>query len=277
MRRRKWLIFAAVLMLLALVVLAGLDGRMIIRRYEVESDLIDQPVKLAVLTDLHGCDYGPDGEALLADVRELQPDVILLVGDMFSPDGDPHEELRIFSSLAQIAPACYVSGNHEYWEYNVPALNTMIADTGVTVLDQESMLIDVRGQRIALCGVPDPLAQDYVGAPGLMTQLERAAQDVPPDVCTVLLAHRPELIADYAASGHFDLVLCGHAHGGQIRVPLLINGLYAPNQGWFPDYAGGEYSVGETTMIVSRGLSTQTQMGIPRVFNRPELLLVTLE
>ena len=80
----------------------------------------------------------------------------------------------------------------------------------------------------------------------------------------------------YAAAG-FDLVVSGHAHGGQVRIPGLINGLCAPNQGWFPDYAGGEYCAGETTMIVSRGLSTQAQMHVPRLFNRPELVIITLE
>ena len=125
---------------------------------------------------------------------------------------------------------------------------------------------------INLCGIPDPFdggnTEEY---------LTRAAADADPDAYTILLAHRPEGIGKYAAAEDFDLVLCGHAHGGQVRIPLLINGLCAPDQGWFPPYAGGQYLVGSTTMIVSRGLSTQTQMGVPRVFNRPELLLVVLE
>ena len=92
----------------------------------------------------------------------------------------------------------------------------------------------------------------------------------------MLMAHRPELTNQYATAG-FDLVVSGHAHGGQVRIPLLVNGLCAPNQGWFPEYAGGEYKVDGTTLIVSRGLSTQRQMYIPRIFNRPELVLITIE
>ena len=93
--------------------------------------------------------------------------------------------------------------------------------------------------------------------------------------CTVLLANRPELIEKYDVHD-FDLVVSGHAHGGQVRIPGLLNGLYAPNQGWFPPYAGGEYEVNGTTMIVSRGLARETTR-LPRIFNRPELVIVELK
>lgn len=88
---------------------------------------------------------------------------------------------------------------------------------------------------------------------------------------TVLLAHRPELLAKYAQFP-LDLVVSGHAHGGQVRIPGVLNGLYAPNQGWFPKLAGGAYAQGGTTLIVSRGLAVRTRL--PRIFNRPEVVLV---
>jgi predicted MPP superfamily phosphohydrolase len=92
---------------------------------------------------------------------------------------------------------------------------------------------------------------------------------------TILLAHRPEEIERYSAY-HFDLVLSGHAHGGQWRLPGIVNGLLAPDQGWFPRYAGGEYLVNGTTLIVSRGLARESTR-IPRIFNRPELVVVDLK
>ena len=263
-KRRLWLLLAAVI-LLAIV---SIDQRVIVRTYTVESDKITAPVRLVVLTDYHGCDVSHD---LAADVKALQPDAILLVGDMFSADGNPQEELDIFRDLAELAPTYYVTGNHEYWEQDVPALLTRIAQTGVTVLDQDCAEFAVNGQQINLCGIPDPYA--YVDTEDA---LARAAADIQQAGFTILLAHRPELIAKYAAVGAFDLVVSGHAHGGQVRIPGLINGLCAPNQGWFPQYAGGLYDVEGTTMIVSRGLSNQRQMGVPRVFNRPEILLVEL-
>ena len=93
------------------------------------------------------------------------------------------------------------------------------------------------------------------------------------DHFTVLLSHRPELFENYVSRA-FDLVLCGHAHGGQWRIPGVLNGLYAPQQGLFPLYAGGKYEKGSTTMIVSRGLAKETTP-IPRIFNPPELVVVT--
>lgn len=267
--RRKWWIF----LLAALIVLAviGLDQRMLVRRYTVESDKIDAPVRLAVLTDFHGCDYGEDAADLVQAVEALQPDAVLLVGDMFSADGDAESELRMFSRLKSIAPSYYVTGNHEYWEHDVPRLLARIADTGVTVLDQNCAELIVKGQNLNICGVPDPYANV-----GTWDALTTATGDIHQEGFTILLAHRPELITQYAAKGTFDLVVSGHAHGGQVRIPFLVNGLYAPNQGWFPKYAGGRYEMEGTTLIVSRGLSNQRQMGVPRIFNRPELVLVEL-
>ena len=271
MRKNKRLIRLAVLAAMIVLAFIGLDQRMIVRKYVVESSKIDAPIRLAVLADFHGCDYGPDGVELVQAVTELQPDAILLVGDMFSADGDPEAELRMFRQLDSIAFTYYVTGNHEYWEHDVPQLLARIADTGVTVLDQSCVSLVVDGLRINICGIPDPYA--YVDTE---VALNRAVEDIDHPAFTVLMAHRPELIEKYAATASFDLVVAGHAHGGQVRIPFLINGLCAPNQGWFPKYAGGRYEVEDTTLIVSRGLSTQRQMGVPRIFNRPELVLIEI-
>lgn len=269
--KKRWLICWLVLLALAAAAI-GLDQRMILRCYTVETGRLIQPIRMAVLTDYHGCDDDGNGARLADEVAALKPDLILLVGDMFSADGNPEEELVLFRNLVQIAPAYYVTGNHEYWECDVPALLGHIADAGVTVLNATSVTVEVRGERINLCGIPDPYdggsTEDY---------LTCAAANAAPEAYSVLLAHRPELIEKYAATEDFDLVLSGHAHGGQVRIPGLVNGLCAPNQGWFPRYAGGRYEVSGTTMIVSRGLSDQKQMGVPRIFNRPELLLVELQ
>ena len=266
--RKKWLIPLILLAAVIVLTLIGLDQRMIVRRYTVESDKITKPVRLAVVADYHGCDYG---DALVPAVEALQPDAVLLPGDIFD-DGMPWGPSEaLVRGLADKWPCYYVTGNHEYWSGRVPEICRIVEEAGAIVLDQNCSELTINGQNLNLCGVPDPYA--YVSTEAA---LSRAAADIEQEGYTVLLAHRPELIEKYAATASFDLVVAGHAHGGQVRIPFLINGLCAPNQGWFPKYAGGRYALDGTTLIVSRGLSTQRQMGVPRIFNRPELVLIEI-
>lgn len=275
MSRKKLIISLILWGLMTLLLFAAIDERLVIRRYEVEMAQITAPVRFAVLTDLHGCDYGPGGKELLKVIVEEMPDAILLVGDMFSGDGDPGEELSLFAAMAEVAPTYYVTGNHEFWEYDVPALQESIAQSGATVLDDRCLIVELNGQRINLCGLYDQAANAYLGLGKTIHRQRAALQSADPEACTILLSHRPELREVYGWDKQVDLVLAGHAHGGQIRIPVLVNGLFAPNQGWFPDYAGGLYQFDDMTMIVSRGLSRRRLP--PRIFNRPEILLVTVK
>ena len=145
-----------------------------------------------------------------------------------------------------------------------------IEEAGVTILDQNCTGLTLNGQWINFCGIPDPYADVNT-----TTALTHAADSIRQEGYTILLAHRPELAEQYAACHTFDLTVSGHAHGGQIRIPGIINGLYAPHQGWFPSYAGGLYTVHEMTLIVSRGLARESTL-FPRIFNRPELVVVDL-
>lgn len=266
--RKKWII--RLLLLAAVIALAviGLDQRVVVRRYTVENDKIDAPVRLVVLADYHGCDYG---DGLIPAVEALQPDAVLLPGDIFD-DGMPWEPSEgLVRGLADRWPCYYVTGNHEYWTGEVEEICRIIEAAGATVLDQNCAELTVKEQQLNLCGIPDPYANVNTE-----TALRRAAADIRQEGFTILLAHRPELIGKYAANGNFDLVVSGHAHGGQVRIPFLVNGLFAPNQGWLPKYAGGLYEVEDTTLIVSRGLARESTR-LPRVFNRPEIVVIDLE
>lgn len=269
--RKKWLI--RMMLLAAVIVLAvtALDQRMIVRRYTVESDKINTPIRLVLITDFHGCDYGENASRLVAAVEGEKPDAILLGGDIFD-DVQPWEDSEtLVRSLAARWPCFYVTGNHEYWSRRVNEICRIITDAGATVLDRDCAALEVNGQHINICGIPDPYANI-----GTWDALSGATGDICEEGFTILLAHRPELIDQYAAKGTFDLVLSGHAHGGQVRIPGIMNGLFAPNQGLLPRYAGGLYEVDGTTMIVSRGLARESTM-FPRIFNRPELVLVELK
>ena len=274
MRRNRWIWIAIVA---ALIVLAGLalDPRMTVRHYAVPLKGVTAPVRLAVITDFHGCRYGEDAAELLAAVESENPDAVLLVGDILDDEIPYDQSVALMKGLAARWPCYYVTGNHEYWSQDIDNILKIVAECGVTTLNATSATLTIRDQTLTLCGVTDPAAMTYHGMPDTAAQLRRVTQDCEGAACTVLLAHRPEMIGEYAACG-FDLVVSGHAHGGQVRLPGLLNGLYAPNQGWFPDYAGGEYHIGDTTLIVSRGLARESTR-LPRVFNRPELVIVTLE
>lgn len=268
-KKHRWIL--PVLAILAILTLIALDERLILRTYTVVSPKLTAEVRLAVVTDFHSSD---NAEKVAAMVASCAPDAVLLVGDMFDDDtaNRPTERtLSLMRQLSALYPCYYVSGNHEAWTGEMDALYQQTEEAGVTVLRMSSGVLTVRGQRIALCGVPDPYEMVFSGAPDTEEQLRQALEDVDSADFTVLLAHRPELLAKYAQFP-LDLVVSGHAHGGQVRIPGVLNGLYAPNQGWFPKLAGGAYTQDGTTLIVSRGLAVRTRL--PRIFNRPEVVLV---
>lgn len=270
MRKKHWWILP-VLAILVILTLIALDERLILRTYTVVSPKLTAEVRLAVVTDFHSSDNADD---VVAMVASCAPDAVLLVGDLFDDDTQNRPTERTLSLMRQLSaqyPCYYVSGNHEAWTGEMDALYQQTEEAGVTVLRMSSGILTVRGQRIALCGVPDPYEMVFSGAPDTEEQLRQALEDVDSADFTVLLAHRPELLAKYAQFP-LDLVVSGHAHGGQVRIPGVLNGLYAPNQGWFPKLAGGAYTQDGTTLIVSRGLAVRTRL--PRIFNRPEVVLV---
>lgn len=270
MRKKHWWILPVLAILVALTLIA-LNERLILRTYTVVSPKLTAEVRLAVVTDFHSSDNADD---VVAMVASCAPDAVLMVGDMFDDDTANRPTERTLSLMRQLSaqyPCYYVSGNHEAWTGEMDALYQQTEEAGVTVLRMSSGVLTVRGQRIALCGLPDPYEMVFSGAPDTEEQLRQALEDVDSADFTVLLAHRPELLAKYAQFP-LDLVVSGHAHGGQVRIPGVLNGLYAPNQGWFPKLAGGAYTQDGTTLIVSRGLAVRTRL--PRIFNRPEVVLV---
>ena len=250
-----------------------------LRTYTIHTDKIDTHIRLMVITDLHSTIYGDEQNSLISRIDESQPDVILLVGDI-ADDKVSHEGTKLLlADIGSRYPCYYVSGNHEIWSGESDSIKELIRSYGVTVLEGDSDLISVKGQLLQIHGVDDPDrfvnygTYDEIVPSDWVDQFNTCLANTTNTVYNILLSHRPELI-DYYTDSNFDLVLSGHAHGGQIRIPGILNGLYAPNQGFFPKYAGGLYELGTTTMVVSRGLS---KSNLPRVFNPPELVIVDLQ
>ena len=268
-RRLWWLLLIPVLLMGAFFV-GVFDNKLTVRTYTVGSDKVTAPLRLVLLSDLHSCDYGQGQRELLDAVAAQSPDAVLLSGDMVDDETDRLDPERAYTAMAALAeayPTYYVTGNHEYWSGEADAIKARIAALGVTVLEGTTAKLSLKGQTFTLCGVDDPEVGEAVWNAQLGAVGETAGE-----YFTVLLTHRPERVEDYAKYP-FDLMVAGHAHGGQWRVPGLINGLMAPNQGLFPKYAGGAYSVGEGTMVVGRGLARESTR-VPRIWNPPEVVLI---
>lgn len=248
-----------------------------IRSYTVHSSSITHPLRAALIADLHGTTYGPGQEILLKAIHGQHPDLVLMAGDIADPKVPGQGTALLLKGLRGAYPSFYVSGNHEQWTGDMPSICRMFTDYGVTVLGGDTAMITLDGQKLIIGGVDDPHA--FTRSPHAVrldarwkTQFWRCCSQTSPDIFSILLSHRPELTKYYTDSG-FDLIVSGHAHGGQVRIPGLVNGLFAPHQGFFPRFAGGEYHLGSTTLIVSRGLCLNR---LPRIYNPPELVTVNI-
>lgn len=238
--------------------------------YEINNEKNAKSIRVSLITDLHSCLYGEDQKELLNAVFQQQPDIVLFGGDIIDEVLPQKNAFIVLEVLSKKYPCFLVSGNHEYRKGNINAIKKTIANFGITILEGICKTITINNQSINICGIDDA----DVGEKAMLEQLSNVNETAESSLFTILLAHRPEYI-DYYLKYSFDLILCGHAHGGQWRLPGLINGLYAPNQGCFPKYAGGQYKFEKSMFIISRGLAKEKTI-VPRIFNRPELVIIDI-
>ena len=280
--KKKKFIFLAVAaaVLVALVIwIAWGNTALELNTYTISSSKLPQSFdgyRIAHVSDLHNTEMGKDNEKLLAMLRDADPDMIAITGDLIdSRNTDIEVALKFVREAVKIAPCYYVTGNHEARVNEYGELKAGMETAGVTVLEDVRTEISMEGATITLIGVNDPSYQtDYLFGDSetvLNTKLEELHTE--DGEFTVLLSHRPELFDAYTDHG-IDLVLSGHANGGQFRLPF-IGGLVAPNQGFFPEYDAGIYTEGNTNMLVSRGIGNSI---LPfRINNRPEVILIELQ
>lgn len=227
------------------------------------------------IADLHGKSFGSRQKYLLKKIDNLQPDLILMTGDLIDSRRDGEADaLLLMEKLTADYPVYFVTGNHEV-RRNFTIL-PKLEQLGVTVLRNTSVPLEREGQFIELLGIDDPTttrwSEGLQEPDGIRQSLDQAQSAVDTSAFQLLMAHRPEYLPLYAER-NMDLVLSGHAHGGQIRLPLT-DGMYAPGQGFFPELTAGQHTIEQTKMIISRGLGNSL---FPfRIFNHPELIVVTL-
>ena len=276
---KKTVLVVSVLIILAIGIwILWSNTALEVNEYEIVSERIPQGFdgfRIAQVSDLHNKDFGEGYGQLLTLLSEINPDIIVVTGDLIdSRQTDLDIALEFAWQAGKIARVYYVSGNHEARVPEYEDLKTGLVKAGVVILENQKVQITREGESITLMGIDDPSFQEDYLFGDSESVARQAIEDLKNDSdgYTVLLSHRPELF-DLYVDTEMDLVFSGHAHGGQFRLPF-IGGLVAPNQGFFPQYDAGLFSEGSTNMIVSRGVRNSI---IPiRFNNRPEIVLVTL-
>ena len=280
-KKKKFILLAVVAaVLIAFVIwIAWGNTALELNTYAVTSSRLPQSFdgyRIAHISDLHNAEMGEDNENLLTMLREADPDMIAITGDLIdSRNTNVEIALQFAQEAMKIAPCYYVSGNHEARVNEYEELKTGLISAGVIILEDTQTEISIEEQTITLIGVNDPSFQtDYLfGDSETVINSKLTELHTDGEVFTILLSHRPELFDTYA-DHDVDLVLSGHAHGGQFRLPF-IGGVVAPNQGLFPEYDAGIYTDGNTNMLVSRGVGNSI---LPfRINNRPEVILIELQ
>ena len=271
-----WILLAAVIVF-AIWVAWG-NTALEINEYEIKSEHLPEcfeGFRIAQISDLHNEQIGEDNEKLLDMLQKAAPDIIVITGDMIDSRRTDIEVATHFAEQAvKIAPCYYVTGNHEarLSEEAYSKFEKEMEENGVIVLHNAEVLIEREGEHISIAGMDDPsYASNHSGIrySNLSNHIMELYSE---DGYHVLLSHRPELFKNYVEA-EVDLVLSGHAHGGQFRFPF-IGGMIAPNQGFFPKYDAGLFTEDTTNMIVSRGIGNSL---FPLRFNnRPEVVVVEL-
>lgn len=237
--------------------------------------------KIVLLSDIHSRNFGKKQKSLINQVKKLCPDIILITGDWVdSKHGNISNCVEQASLLNKIAPVWAIYGNHEIRiirNAGKDRIHNMLSKAGVHFLHTSGTRIERGNSFINLVGIEDDVniaehARKKIHIESNKNTLSRVMHGILPDEFTILMAHHPEFFNIYSQFP-VDLVLCGHAHGGQVRVPAL-GGLIAPGQGIFPRYTSGKHKKNHTEMVVSRGLGGFKPV---RVFNQPEIVSITLK
>jgi predicted MPP superfamily phosphohydrolase len=269
--KRKLIIF-----IIFSIVFVLINNNYIVKsRFSIQMDEKYNGYTLVHISDIHNKKFIDGGDYFYKMIKKENPAIIVLTGDLVDRRRyDEDHALEVASHLLEIAPVYFTSGNHEWFSRVYPSFRDKLIKLGVHVISDETVVIDANGQALQIIGLDDK-AKYYLGHESLIAEVEqkRVLDSFSYELPTLLLTHRPSTI-DLIKDLDVDLILCGHIHGGQIRLPF-IGGLLSPDTGMSPDYDNGLYEIEETSLIVSRGIGNSI---IPvRVFNLPEIGVITLE
>ena len=278
----KWLGIIAAVCLAAFLAVFISNTRISTASYTVALEDLESPLRLVLISDLHGKSFGKDNARLIAKIQEQTPDAVFLVGDMLdkkADEADVQSLLALTEKLLEIAPVFFSMGNHEQVYLKTDAtLLDRVAQTGAVVVNDSYVDVTVAGQPLRIGGTMGHgfafgrTEEEFTSSPEYVF-LKAFENTELPKIC---LAHMPDTFIFNGAYTLWDvdLVLSGHTHGGLVRLPF-IGGLYAPMQGLFPEYDRGYFRLGtHMQMIITSGLAGHGLL--PRVNNPPEIAVIDL-
>ena len=278
MTRRKLIVRLVLLVLAALVAACILLSKYGLEVTRLKLGFEELPAgfdgfRIVQLSDLHGSRFGENNARLLEAVAAEGPDIIALTGD-FLDEGETERELpeleALVRELSAIAPVYFVSGNHDWASGEAYTLFETLEAAGAVCLRNEHLRLERGGDSIVLAGVDDPNGPAEMAEPDeFVASLRQEA----PDSFVLLLAHRAYWAERYPELD-VDLILCGHTHGGIVRLPF-VGGLAASNMGLFPEYDAGLFELPPYTLFISRGLGNSVPL--PRFLNTPEVVSIELK
>lgn len=248
-----------------------------ITNYSIENTKIPKDFnnyKIIQISDFHNTKSNKITKELINTIKQEQPNIIVITGDLIdSKKTNIDISINLIEKLSNIAPIYYINGNHEISSNKYSELKEKLTTQKVTILENQTKTIKLNNSEINLIGINDPtMNYNPYSTEAEIIKSNLKESNYNKENYSILLSHRPEAFNTYVKE-NIDLVLTGHAHGGQIRLPF-IGGVIAPNQGFFPKYTSNKHTKENTTMIVSRGIGNSI---IPfRINNRPELVIIDL-
>lgn len=272
------IILILILFILCLKELHDSSETLTVNTYELDSEKVDHPVRIVILGDLHNHSFG---NALTEKIKEQDPDLILMAGDMIDQEKADEEQIyTLIRDLKETAPVIYAMGNQEMnYQKENPQYSERLAEAGCTVLDWEYMDVDIRGQMIRIGGLYDyPFGMKDNHAESAPEEMRAFMEDFcNTENFKLMTAHRPDsfIFGNVADVYDIDLVVSAHLHGGQVVIPFK-GGLYGGDQGWFPEYVHGMYEKGKIHLLITSGLGSSSQK-LPRFLNRPEIMVLELK
>ena len=273
-KKRKRIIIALILLIFAALSAWGFTMQTVY--YNVKTDKLTKQLRIVFISDLHNCFYGgTDQSAIIKEVRKNRPDIVIFGGDVIDQWGGTKYALSLISMLRQDYHCFYTPGNHEESRSDKEEFYNEVGKLCPVIMGDYEQ-VSINGQDIRIYG-----ALDSIEWGKNKTQLEECFDTLDANYYNILIIHAPDQInfcLGRSENKYFDLILSGHAHGGQWRIPKILDqGLYAPDQGLFPTYTTGMYEYENTVHIISRGLAKPLRMiFIPRIFNHPELSVITV-